>query len=88
MALLAGYTYAHLLSSKIPVKFQVFVHALLVLSAGSILMAAQLADKKAITLEVAKQMAAAAEKAAAANKWTMVIAILGHCPRAGSTSAK
>jgi glc operon protein GlcG len=38
--------------------------------------AAQLADKKALTLEVAKQIAAAAEKEAANNKWTMVIAIL------------
>ena len=37
---------------------------------------AQLADKKAMTLEVAKQMAAAAEKEAVNNKWTMVIAIL------------
>src|SRR5437867_13413424 len=54
----------------------ILMKALLVLSATSILMAAQLADKKAMTLEVAKQMAAAAEKAAAANKWTMVIAIL------------
>ena len=54
----------------------ILLKALLVFSAGSILMAAQLADKKAMTLEVAKQMAAAAEKAAAANKWTMVIAIL------------
>jgi uncharacterized protein GlcG (DUF336 family) len=39
-------------------------------------MAAQLADKKAITLDVAKQIAAASEKLAAANKWTMVITIL------------
>ncbi|HZS52588.1 MAG TPA: heme-binding protein [Bryobacterales bacterium] len=38
--------------------------------------AAQLADKKALTLEIAKQIAAAAEKEAAGNKWTMVIAIL------------
>ncbi len=38
--------------------------------------AGQLADKKALTLEVAKQVAAAAEKEAAGNKWTMVIAIL------------
>jgi len=37
---------------------------------------AQLADKKVITLEVAKQIAAAGEKFAAANKWTMVITIL------------
>jgi uncharacterized protein GlcG (DUF336 family) len=46
------------------------------LSTVSVLMAAQLADKKSITLDIAKQMAAAAEKAAAANKWTMVISIL------------
>ncbi len=38
--------------------------------------AGQLADKKALTLEVAKQVTAAAEKEAAGNKWTMVIAIL------------
>jgi uncharacterized protein GlcG (DUF336 family) len=35
-----------------------------------------LADKKSLTLDVAKQIAAAAEKAAATNKWTMVITIL------------
>ena len=42
---------------------------------------AQLTPKKALNLDVAKQIAAAAEKEAAANKWTMVIAILddgGH----------
>jgi len=38
--------------------------------------AAQLAEKKTLTLEVAKQIAAAAENEAASNKWTMVIAIL------------
>jgi uncharacterized protein GlcG (DUF336 family) len=37
---------------------------------------AQLAQKKALTLDAAKQIAAAAEKEAANNKWTMVIAIL------------
>jgi uncharacterized protein GlcG (DUF336 family) len=37
---------------------------------------AQLADKKALTLEAAKQIAAAAEKEAAGSKLTMVIAIL------------
>jgi uncharacterized protein GlcG (DUF336 family) len=37
---------------------------------------AQLATKKALTLEIAKQIAAAAEKEAAAGKLTMVIAIL------------
>src|SRR5215216_4514996 len=50
--------------------------ALLALSLPVFLMAADLATKKALTLEIAKQMGAAAEKAAAANKWTMVIAIL------------
>src|SRR5439155_13858055 len=38
--------------------------------------AAELAQKKALTLETAKQIAAAAEATAAQNKWTMVIAIL------------
>ncbi|MBI3777763.1 MAG: heme-binding protein, partial [Gammaproteobacteria bacterium] len=38
--------------------------------------AAQLATKKALTLEVAKQMAAAAEAEAAKNTWNMVIAIV------------
>jgi uncharacterized protein GlcG (DUF336 family) len=40
-----------------------------------------LAVKKTLTLELAKHVAAAAEKEAAANKWNMVIAILddgGH----------
>lgn len=37
---------------------------------------AQLATKKALTLEIAKQIAAAAEKEAAGSKLTMVIAIL------------
>src|SRR5437016_4554725 len=36
----------------------------------------QLAQKKSLTLEVAKQIAAAAEKEAAGSKLTMVIAIL------------
>lgn len=38
--------------------------------------AADLATRKALTLEVAKQMAAAAEAEAARNKWTMVITIV------------
>jgi uncharacterized protein GlcG (DUF336 family) len=37
---------------------------------------AQLAQKKSLTLEIAKQIAAAAEKEAAGSKLTMVIAIL------------
>ena len=48
-------------------------------SVGS--MAAQLADRKALTLEVAKQMAAAAEAEAVKNKWTVAIAVVdegGH----------
>jgi glc operon protein GlcG len=48
--------------------------AALTLAAGS--SSAQLADKKALTLRVAKQIAAAAEEEAASNKLTMVIAIL------------
>jgi uncharacterized protein GlcG (DUF336 family) len=42
---------------------------------------AQLADKKALTLEAAKKAAAAAEAEAAKNKWTVAIAIVddgGH----------
>jgi len=42
---------------------------------------AQLADKKALTLEAAKKIAAAAEAEAAKNKWNVVIAIVddgGH----------
>jgi glc operon protein GlcG len=39
-------------------------------------MAAQLATKQTLTLEVAKQMAAAAAQHAAKNNWTMVIAIV------------
>jgi uncharacterized protein GlcG (DUF336 family) len=42
---------------------------------------AQLADKKALTLEAAKKAAAAAEAEAAKNRWTVVIAIVddgGH----------
>lgn len=38
--------------------------------------AAQLADKKGLTLEVAKQIAAAAEAEAIKNKWTVAIAIV------------
>jgi glc operon protein GlcG len=42
---------------------------------------AQLATKKALTLEAAKQIAAAAQVEAAKNKWTMVICVVddgGH----------
>lgn len=37
---------------------------------------AELASRKALTLEVAKQLAQAAEAEAAKNQWTMVIAIV------------
>src|SRR5882724_7706922 len=46
------------------------------LLAGGCLMAAQLGTKQTLTLEIAKQMAAAAAHHAAQNKWTMVIAIV------------
>ena len=49
---------------------------LLALTLGAGAGTAQLADKKALTLEAAKQIAAAAEKEAAGSKLTMVIAIL------------
>jgi glc operon protein GlcG len=49
---------------------------LIALALGAAAATAQLADKKALTLEAAKQIAAAAEKEAASNKLTMVIAIL------------
>jgi glc operon protein GlcG len=55
---------------------KILLRALLGLSLTLTLPAADLATKKALTLEVAKQLGAVAEKAAAANKWTMVIAIL------------
>ncbi len=55
---------------------KILLSALLGLSITLTLPAADLATKKALTLEVAKQLGAVAEKAAAANKWTMVIAIL------------
>ena len=49
--------------------------------AFSLSAAAQLADKKALTLEAAKKIAAAAEAEAIKNKWNVVIAIVddgGH----------
>ena len=52
-----------------------FVGLALIGAAGSSF-AAQLADRKALTLEVAKQMAAAAEAEAVKNKWTVAIAIV------------
>src|SRR5215210_2440050 len=51
------------------------------LSGLSFSASAQLADKKALTLEAAKKIAAAAEAEATKNKWTVVITIVdegGH----------
>lgn len=48
---------------------------------GSATVSAQLADKKALTLEAAKKVAAAAEAEARKNNWRVVIAIVddgGH----------
>lgn len=48
---------------------------------GSVTVSAQLADKKALTLEAAKKIAAAAEAEAKKNNWRVVIAVLddgGH----------
>jgi glc operon protein GlcG len=56
----------------------VFVIAFLI---SNWLMAAQLAEKKTLTLEVAKQVAGAAEAEAAKNKWNVVIVVVdegGH----------
>ncbi len=50
--------------------------ALLLLLTLCIGMAAELTTKKALNLAVAKQIAAAAEKEARANKWNVVIAIV------------
>ena len=50
--------------------------ASLALTFASVLPAADLANKKAITLEVAKQLAQTAEAFAAKNKWTMVITVV------------
>jgi glc operon protein GlcG len=50
--------------------------AVLALSLAGVAPSAKLADKKGMTLEVAKQVAAAAEATAAQNKWTMAIVIL------------
>jgi uncharacterized protein GlcG (DUF336 family) len=47
-----------------------------ILVAGSSLCGADLATKKAMTLDVAKQIAAAAEAEAKKNNWTVVIAIV------------
>jgi len=55
--------------------------AIVTLLAAPMLASAQLVDKKALTLEAAKRIAAAAEAEARKNSWTMVIAIVdegGH----------
>jgi glc operon protein GlcG len=59
---------------KAPLKTA--LNVLIALNLAVSLSPAQLADKKALTLQTAKQIAAAAEKEAAGNKWTMVIALL------------
>jgi glc operon protein GlcG len=43
---------------------------------SAVIAAAQLMDKKGLTLEAAKKVAAAAEEEAVKNKWTVVIAIV------------
>jgi uncharacterized protein GlcG (DUF336 family) len=48
----------------------------IVFSFSSLAQAADLATKKALTLEVAKQIAAAAESEAVKNNWNVVIAIV------------
>jgi glc operon protein GlcG len=64
-------------------RLQTFTSALMVslFLLCSLPAAAQLADKKALTLEAAKKIAAAAEAEAVKNKWNVVIAIVddgGH----------
>ncbi len=49
---------------------------ILTLLLGSVLAPGQLATKKSLTLDVAKKLAEAARAEAAANKWTMVIAVV------------
>jgi glc operon protein GlcG len=48
----------------------------LVVAVSAIQVQAQLATKKALTLDIAKKLAAVAETEALKNKWTMVIAIV------------
>lgn len=50
--------------------------AIVTLAFASLAPAAKLADKKSLTLEVAKELAAAAEATAAQNKWTMAIVVI------------
>jgi uncharacterized protein GlcG (DUF336 family) len=58
------------------IKLQAIVIAVVSMALTAGAWAEQLADKKALTLAVAKQVAAAAENEAAKNKFTMVIAIV------------
>ncbi len=55
---------------------RIALSAVLMLSVAGLMPGARLADKKSMTLEVAKQVAAAAEATATANKWTMAIVVL------------
>jgi len=60
---------------------QLLCAAVLLLSAAKTTPVANLATKKALTLEVAKQIAAASERFAKTNQWNVVIAIVddgGH----------
>ena len=57
-------------------SYRTFSVAVAILLFARLSPGADLATKKALTLEVAKQMAAAAEAAASQNKWTVVIAIV------------
>jgi glc operon protein GlcG len=58
------------------IRFRAATMAFVVLAAAACVLGQKLADKKALTLAVAKQVAAAAETEAAKNKFTMVIAIM------------
>jgi glc operon protein GlcG len=58
------------------IRLRATVLGLVSLGLAAGVLAQKLADKKALTLAVAKQVAAAAESEAAKNKFTMVIAIM------------
>ena len=65
---------------KMQRSFQIFIAAL-VFFAGAQFSSAELPTKKVLSLEAAKQIAAAAEKHARENKWNVCIAIVddgGH----------
>lgn len=61
--------------ANLPMKRLLHLSTTLLVLASSVL-AAQPATRQVLTLEIAKQVAAAAAAEAAANKWTVVIAIL------------